>query len=168
MQPTKISDAVLWAEFEAGQTNAQIAAAHPSISRQAVAKRRQRWKSLGCPPSAIGEAPAPAPSAEAGDDVSDNFGALVDAMLAGDERVNRLDPHTYTRVSEVAARVARARKDAPPTGPTWVEMQEIIQTFISFVEAEMVAGDDRMDDRLAHATEQFNGWIEVRFPAAPR
>ena len=165
-QSPKLSDAVLWAEFAAGQTNAQIAAAHPSITRQAVSKRRQRWEKLGRPTSGIGAVSDLPPGAEAAGDDSDEFGSLVDAMLAGDGRVNRLDAHTYARVSEVAARVARARKDAPPSGPTWVEMQEIMQTFTSFIEAAFVRTDQH-DDDLQAVVEQMNAWTALRFPGAP-
>ena len=167
MPQSKISDAVLWAEFAAGQTNAQITAAHPSVTKQAVAKRRGRWKRLGCPTSGIGAVSDLPPKAEAsGDDDDAGFGNLVDAMLAGDHRVNRLEAHTYARVSEVAARVAKARKDAPPIGPTWVEMQEIMQTFTSFVDASFVR-TDQDDDDLQAVVEQMNAWTAMRFPGSP-
>ena len=168
MPQSKISDAVLWAEFAAGQTNAQISAAHPAITKQAVAKRRRRWEKLGRPTSGIGAVSDLPPKAEASadDDDPDAFGSLVDAMLAGDHRVNRLDAHTYARVSEVAARVAKARKDAPPIGPTWVEMQELMQTFTSFVEASFVR-TDQQDDDLQAVVEQMNAWTALRFPGSP-
>ena len=166
MPQPKISDAVLWAEFGAGLSNAQIAATHPSVTKQAVAKRRKRWELLGRPEAGMSAVSDLRPASEPSSDDPDEFGHLVDAMLAGDDRVNRLDAHTYARVSEVAARVARARKDAPPIGPTWVEMQEIMQTFTSFVEASFVR-TDQDDDDLQAVVGQMNAWTALRFPGAP-
>ena len=69
----KISDQVLWAEFAAGLTDVEIAAAHPSLSRQAASKRRARWTRQGCPTNGLGSISDLAPIATASAPIGDQI-----------------------------------------------------------------------------------------------